>query len=421
MCQRVAERGRYASAYSSISAGPQGTRGLYDLTERMGKNPVRWHRDLLDLPSGAMVVALSGCDGLSNRKVTDLEAELLHTFVSEGGTLLVGGAEGFLRSPLPLQLSRAVDQCAGNTGLLSKLKKADTGEEVQDTLSDLPAAFQADPKSIAEAIETDGLAPTKLVDSVSGSVAQGLGSLPMRQLAMIEHDDSVSPRRIYVIDGEAAAVELQIGKGHLLVFSSASMFQNRELASSDGGVLFARLVETYAKSGTVVFDEFHLGIGTQRSTMQYLRDMGLGALLIQIVVVLLFLLWRFGARFGTFRPRSENRAVGEAAFIDSMAGLYTKSGDHQSAAEVIRQEALMRVSAHHRLFGVSMALSRNSIDNLSLRKTLHDRNLLEAEGAVEKMLRLSIPEIKTQRHFVSFAKNVDKLTAIAIGADKGNP
>ena len=59
MCARVADRGRYATAYSTYSAGPEGTRAVHDLLQRRGHPTQRWVEDLEGLPERSTLAQLA--------------------------------------------------------------------------------------------------------------------------------------------------------------------------------------------------------------------------------------------------------------------------------------------------------------------------------------------------------------------------
>ncbi len=98
VCSRVADRGRFAVPYSTYGAGPQGTRGLYLLTARLGQRAQRWDQDLARLPPRGLLVALGGCEAPMYRSVSRYEHTALARFVRGGGVLLVAGAIGYLRN-----------------------------------------------------------------------------------------------------------------------------------------------------------------------------------------------------------------------------------------------------------------------------------------------------------------------------------
>ena len=77
MCARVADRGRYATAYSTYSAGPEGAQAIYELVRRAGHPTQRWVEDLEGLPERGVLMALGGCLASQRRPLSRYERESL--------------------------------------------------------------------------------------------------------------------------------------------------------------------------------------------------------------------------------------------------------------------------------------------------------------------------------------------------------
>ncbi|HKU39837.1 MAG TPA: DUF4350 domain-containing protein, partial [Polyangiales bacterium] len=100
---RVAERGRFASSYSSYGSGPKGSRALYLLVEQLVSPVMRWAQDLARLPARGVLVALGGCDAAMARKVSRYERQELVRWVRAGGVLIVAGAREYLPQAFGVQ------------------------------------------------------------------------------------------------------------------------------------------------------------------------------------------------------------------------------------------------------------------------------------------------------------------------------
>ena len=96
VCQRVAERGRFASAYSSYGSGPKGARALYLLGERLGARPAALVAGPRGAAEGRMLVALGDCESGMARPLSRYEEQELARWVEEGGVLLVAGVRHYL-------------------------------------------------------------------------------------------------------------------------------------------------------------------------------------------------------------------------------------------------------------------------------------------------------------------------------------
>jgi hypothetical protein len=93
---RVAERGRFARAYSTYGSGAQGTRALFLLLSELGHPLLRWSQDLARLPAHATLIALGSCESPAARPLSRYERTELLRFVERGGVLLVAGARNYL-------------------------------------------------------------------------------------------------------------------------------------------------------------------------------------------------------------------------------------------------------------------------------------------------------------------------------------
>ncbi|HKU40738.1 MAG TPA: hypothetical protein VJR89_21405, partial [Polyangiales bacterium] len=142
-------------------------------------------------------------------------------------------------------------------------------------------------------------------------------------------------------------VVLRHGLGRVIVLASASMLQNAELGSSDGGELFVRLLRSYGGGAPVLFDEYHLGIGERRTLMRYLRQMGAAPLALQLVLLVGLLLWRAGARFGSVQAAPAPKPAESTSFVHALGQLYARSADARGALELIARDAYARIAAHH--------------------------------------------------------------------------
>lgn len=365
VCQRVGERGRYVSSFSTYGAGPDGTRGLYLLAGELGARPERWAEDLGRLPERGMLVALGSCDQLMRRELGRLERESLEAWVRRGGVLVVAGVPDYVqKESMGIELRADEERCRPIRGLIGMLARAEAesreGAEPSDgeprgdaerELEDLPDALAQDPAGTYDEItEREELAEARLAAPV-GSPLAGLPPIGMRRALEVELADDVRGDTLLRLDGpdgRPVGARVALGSGAVIALGSASAFTNRDLRDG-GGVLFARLVREHAPEGPVLFDEYHLGVGQQRSMMRYLRQIGATAAVLQLLLLVGFALWRAGARFGGTRRDPAADPGGTASYVDGVARLYERSGDPEGAARIVVRRALARIAAHHHL------------------------------------------------------------------------
>jgi hypothetical protein len=369
---RVADRGRFATSYSSYGSGPHGSRALYLLVEQLVSPVMRWAQDLARLPSRAVLVALGGCDAAMARPVSRYERQELVRWVRAGGVLVVAGARDYLPQAFGVHF-KYDERCKTQWASLLEpgSREPDDFAAEPDPLAadggvrDAPASSSVQPDAGIAANESSAPAPTPLppADTTWGvpmaAALRGLPVIPFRDpgelvlLPDLEPEILLGdPRRDEdgdEVDLEPLALTMKQGLGRVIVLASASMLQNAELGSSDGGELFVRLLRTYAPGMPVVFDEYHLGIGERRSLMRYLRQMGAVPLVLQLLIVVAVVLWRAGARFGAVLPPPPAAPPRSASFVVALGQLYERSADARGAIELIARDAWARIAAHHHL------------------------------------------------------------------------
>jgi hypothetical protein len=416
VCRRVAERGRFTSAFSSYGAGPDGTRGLFLLAEAQNARPMRWVEDLAALPDeGGMLVALGDCESGMARSLSRFEQHELEQWIAGGGVLLVAGARHYLPEDLGVAFEPSLE-CAELTPLLGAGGKRDPERKGEGS----PAA---EPNEAAPALPDSGSAepvfgledPELVWTSPIGDPLRGLPPIAMHKPGRLVLDDDADGARVLLTMPDApnmsdsnvqreAAVVVGHGRGHVIALASASMLQNRALALGDGGVLFARLLAAYAPAGPVLFDEYHLGVGERRSMMRYLRQAGVTPFALQLLLAALLALWRSGARFGAVRRKVPPAPAGTASFVSALGGLFARSRDPLGVLRILEHQALAHVAARHHLpFSSASRLAR----------ALADRGL---PGAANAVLRLTESErvlMAEKLDLIAVSKRIDAAVAEA--------
>jgi hypothetical protein len=370
---RVAERGRFAAAYSSYGSGPKGSRALYLLVEELVAPVTRWAQDLARLPGRAVLVALGGCDAAMARKVSRYERQELVRWVRAGGVLVVAGAREYLPQAFGVQF-KSDARCRTRWSALLSSEPDDELDLEPDPLAadggvgsaDAPPQEDGDVSVEAESNPPVPRKPGDTTWAVPMSAAlRGLSVVPFRDPGELVLMPDLEPELLlgdprrdaegHETDIAPLGVVLRHGLGRVIVLASASMLQNAELGTSDGGELFVRLLRSYGNGAPVLFDEYHLGIGERRSLMRYLRQMGAAPLALQLVLVVALLLWRAGARFGSIQAAPAPKPAESSSFVNALGQLYQRSADARGALELIARDAYARIAAHHHVEAASPA------------------------------------------------------------------
>lgn len=340
MCSRVAERGRFASESSTFSAGPMGARALMAWAEANALHPQRLTQDFGRLPQSGMLVALGIRDAHDGRAPTQAEQTVLMRFVARGGIVLVAGATKYLPRNVPIGIGERPPPLG---------VERDHDDSSDEDVPDAPLFSNPDGELPPQ--------PMRVVAEILG----GIPGLSMRGSETVFYDESqdvtVLLERDAALDlnGEpsassgvgATAVVYRHGRGAIIAFASPSLFQNRDLVDSAGGVVFARLIREFAPHGPVVFDEYHLGIGERRSIVKYVSDFGAGAIFFQLLVIAAFAIVRSSSSLGPPMAADIPAAGGTASYVNAIGTLYNNSKDAAAAARVLLQDALRRIARFH--------------------------------------------------------------------------
>ncbi|HEX6240587.1 MAG TPA: DUF4350 domain-containing protein [Polyangiales bacterium] len=319
---RIAERGRFATPYSSYSAGPHGTRALLLLARALGHDAQPFTRELSHLPQGTLLV-FSGCRGALLRKLARPEREALARWIERGGLLIAVGSGETLPEGAGLGVAEGA-RCAPESepGVFARWVMPDPEETLVE--SRLPAMLTAEPVG----------PPLTHMEPFDVDEPMTL---------RVGHDSEAT--ELLTSEYGSLALTAPLGRGRIVLLGTPAALTNHAL-SAGGGVLLARLLRAFAPRGPVLFDEYHLGMGERRSLVGYLRDAGYSAPLLQLALAALTLLAASAVRVAPPRVTRPTPQTARA-FADALANLLQRSGDVQGALERLSGHALTRIASHY--------------------------------------------------------------------------
>ncbi|MBI2892572.1 MAG: DUF4350 domain-containing protein [Deltaproteobacteria bacterium] len=384
MILEVARRGRFAVALSTYSTAARGAKALFLLCRSSGRVARRWTQDLVGLPRGRGVLVAVGTpwDG-PQRELARSEREALLEWIRGGGTLVVLGASGYLPEEAGLIVS----------------EKTPPGRKGEPSPG-LERAPWKDPWLAAQVEARDGeiaAIPTE------HTLAAGLGRLALRGPGELKITAG-EWQRVLVSPKDALVLVRGLGRGRIAVAASASFVENGSLARGDHAALALRLVSL--GTGPVLFDEYHLGMGSSRSVASYLSERGLTFVLVQGLLALALVLWRAGARFGApvLRSRDAPPVHDAKSYVDALGHIYARAGDVRASMERVVTAAMGRVAACH-------GLDRQEPEGLA--RTLAERGRLGASRAVQQALEryraaTARGDVLGAKHLVELQRNLDR-------------
>jgi hypothetical protein len=347
-CLRVSQRGRFSVPYSTHGAGPEGTLALFRLVHQLGFRPQRLSHELGRLERGTLLAIGDPCARLA-RPLLRPEREELARWVEAGGLLIVAGVDGF--APRAAGLSLAPAATCEQEDRWSWLGGGAQAPHAE------PRASQARSDPHVPHLEP---APTRA--RAAGPPLNHLLPFAVRHARALraELDSQATPLLVAEADasvpepaggGAALGMTTPLGRGRVVLLGTSSALTNAALADG-GGAVIARLLAAFAPPGPVWFDEYHLGMGERRSLIQYLRERGFGAALLQAGLVLAILLLAYAARLSRARAPATDLCRTSGSYPLALASLYERSGDRSGALAVLGRSALRRIGRHYRAAGV---------------------------------------------------------------------
>ncbi len=339
---RTAERGRYFDAYSSFSAGPNGTSALYETLAAVGFHVDRLTSDVGALRRDDVLLVFDGCDtkrsGQGASNVTDRTT--LDNWVRRGGTLIVAGAEGRARiagCTYSVIRSCGTFETASDATDEPRVETLPAQSNTSDPISDARAAAENEWHRLFAGHETDKLFPGT---QISTHFCTG----PDRHLDL--DSSTAPPSRLF-----------REGAGRIVLLPSADAFQNKALrdatkigASTSGAAFLAQLLSGLGVADQrVVFDEFHHGIGDRRSTVQFLRSHGFGVPLAQAALAAIVLLIASGGVWGALRSVGAPKRQAASSYVRSFGLLYAQGKHARHVLNAVGRRAIKRIARYHRL------------------------------------------------------------------------
>jgi hypothetical protein len=134
-----------------------------------------------------------------------------------------------------------------------------------------------------------------------------------------------------------------LGRGEVCVVHRPDCFANDSLKAADqkgadNGILLCRLADEVQRRrpGRMVFDDYFHGLRDRPDFVDLLLRPPTLWVTLQALLLLLFLLWQQGPRFGTARPQPAVRRRSKEEYLDAMAELLDRKADYADAFRTAR-------------------------------------------------------------------------------------
>jgi Domain of unknown function (DUF4350) len=357
---------------STYHAGPTGSRALYDFLSEAGYQVMRGREAPQKLlGNSASKVRTFVVIGPTKLPFTAEEARILLGWIKRGGTFVL-----ITRHPddqlLPNSGDWAItartfdlpglDVNPANTKQMTE--RVTALHPVQPTL--LTADIQAVmPSRFAARLN---IATTKKPDSTTHQGEHGVAD----QVSVWDETSAAPVVHISDRDG-ALLVDYAYGKGRIILFSDPFVVANGGISLADNLRLATNMITSV--EGLVAFDEYHQGRGiTENAIASYFAGTPVLAIIAQIVVLILLLVWSGARRFGRPLPLVQVDRRSSLEFVASMSELQERSRAFDLAIENIYSRTRRALA---RYGGVDYNSSRAEVAaRVALRSTL-DADILE--------------------------------------------
>ena len=363
---------------STYNSGPTGTRALHDFLNESGYKVMRWREspERLFGESGKRVNTFVVI-GRTQIEFTGNEAEALRDWVGRGGRLVL--------------IDRKVDESIAPKSEGWSLRAREWDYPTFDTN---PGDVQQMTKGVTALKPVQPTVLTNTIASVMPSrFASRLSVIPPPKEAKPEHvlnddddDEEEPPPRaapkaitssapiIHIGNREGALlVDYAYGAGRIVVLSDPYIVTNSGIKLNDNLQLAINTLS--AGGGLIAFDEYHQGKGiSQNPWAGYFAGTPVLAIVAQIGLVILLIVWTNARRFGRPLPLPQTDRRSSLEFVASMAELQERSRAFDLAIENIYTRT-RRVLA--RYAGIDYNSSRSEIAQRVAQRSTIDADKLE--------------------------------------------
>jgi Domain of unknown function (DUF4350) len=349
---------------SSLNPGPTGVKAFYDFLDEAGFHLVRWREPIEDLTTNKPGIPKPDTFVVIGRTQVQFkgdEATALLRWVWSGNRLVV-----IDRGPHPMLLPKSKGWNIAVLGAESPAVKIESNDVAAMTTG-AGLAYPAQPTNITRDIES--VQPSRFANTIgfrydppprkTGSPEPTPAPTPAEYEDEME-DETPPPPAAPVDETEnggtddeedepesSTAPVVQVrstngpivadyayGSGRILIISDPFLVSNAGIASADNLQLVTNVVA--GSGGIIAFDEFHQGLArTSNEWARYFAGTPFLAILSQLCLITLFIVWTNSRRFARPLPLKREDRRSTLEFVSSMAELQLRAGAYDLAIENI--------------------------------------------------------------------------------------
>ncbi|HEV7644065.1 MAG TPA: DUF4350 domain-containing protein [Pyrinomonadaceae bacterium] len=403
---------------SSYNSGATGTSAFYSLLAETKNKVVRWQQPPSALHASAnSKIRTFVIVGEPRRFVSDEEAETLLRWVRKGGRLVLidrfphpslietenkwkltavsgaGSSELYIDQSNPASLidgitaAKPVQPTTLMKGIIavqpSKLASTIkiTYSDKEDYPPDVPpratpkkSKFAGQP-SANKTQSSPSSSPPPILSSSSTPPPSGSGKSTIKIATAddVSDDDYVIPTAPVILLANQETdilADYPYGDGHIFFLTDPFIVSNAGIKLVDNATLAINMVAV--SDGTIAFDEYHQGYGSENTFLRYFAGTPVPALLGQAALLIFVLVWTRGKRFARPLPAAVKDRRSKLEYVAAMADLQRSTRAYDLAIENVytrtRREMIRLVSAD------------NTIQRKQLAQAVAERAKLDAKS-----------------------------------------
>jgi len=382
---------------SSYNAGATGTRAFYELLSETGRKPTRWQEPPNALLSNKNAPNTFVIIGSIKREYTDPEAKDLLRWVSEGGKLViidrepprdlvattanwsislsgepepgffgtdpsdskqmtdnVGAAKPVQPSVYTNNINAVQPSKFASTVIFERFSDSEkkeintirTGDEIGSSAAPPPPPARISPTPYEEeffkeeqlkATPQYKKPPTVFQENSDDEEVDSTDSIIEAAPDPEIETPAMSAPVVHLANGEKnILVDVPFGSGRIVYLADPFIVSNGGINLVDNAQLGVNIVAARGDGGTIAFDEYHQGYGTNNNRLfQYFAGTPVVAIFLQICLLAGLILLSQSRRFARALPENEPNRLSKLEYISAMAELQRRTKAFDLAIENI--------------------------------------------------------------------------------------
>jgi len=348
---------------STYNPGATGTEALYTLLFETGRRPVRWTESPEALAISRNKPDVFVLIGQLRREISEQDATNLMKWVSQGGRLVIVDRDP-PENLLPPKTNWKISVSSKPAVELMSADPSDQKQMTVDTSAAKPiqptlftqSVNAVQPSRFSGQIQFERNAEQRDADNDSSFSKSDLTSTDGKLVdppPAVDIPSSTAPVIQLSSDQRNLLVDVNYGSGKIVYLSDPYIVSNAGLRIVDNAQLAINLVST--ASGTVAFDEYHQGYGTNANKLfQYFEGTPVIAMFLQCALLLGVIFLSQSRRFSRPLPEKESDRLSRLEYVAAMAELQQRANAYDLAIENIYTDFRRRVT---RVLGLDNAVA----------------------------------------------------------------